>query len=35
MREEQVHGRQLYAVGICFLAISFEEPTGTFLSTSA
>jgi hypothetical protein len=30
-----VGGRRLFAVGICFLAISFAESKGTFLSTSA
>ena len=35
VREEIVAGRKLFAVGICFLAISFVESRGTFLSTSA
>ena len=30
-----VAGRRRFAVGICFLAISFAESKGTFLSTSA
>jgi hypothetical protein len=35
VREEIVAGRMLFAVGICFLAISFAESRGTFLATSA
>jgi len=35
IREEIVAGRRLFAVGICFLAISFVASRGTFLSTSA
>ena len=35
MQEEVVNEERLYAIGVAFLAISFVEPKGTFLSTSA
>ena len=33
--EEIFEGRKCFAIGICFLAIRFEESRGTFFSTSA
>ena len=33
--EEIWEGKKCYAVGVCFLAVRFEESRGTFLSTSA
>ena len=33
--EEIYEGKKCYAVGICFLAVRFEESRGTFFSTSA
>jgi curved DNA-binding protein CbpA len=35
LREEVADGQGSFAIGICFLAISFAEPRGVFLSTSA
>jgi curved DNA-binding protein CbpA len=33
--EEMWEGKKYYAVGVCFLAVRFEESRGTFLSTKA
>jgi curved DNA-binding protein CbpA len=33
--EEMWEGKKYYAVGVCFLAVRFEESRGTFFSTSA
>jgi hypothetical protein len=33
--EEIDSGKKCYAIGICFLAVRFEDSRGTFLSTSA
>jgi curved DNA-binding protein CbpA len=33
--EEMWEGKRYYAVGVCFLAVRFEDSRGTFLSTSA
>jgi len=35
VQERAVEGKKLYAVGVVFIAISFQQPRGTFLSTSA
>lgn len=35
LSEEIWDGKKCYAVGICFLAVRFEDSRGTFLSTSA
>ena len=35
IREEAMDGQRVYAIGVSFLAVSYEEPRGTFLSTSA
>jgi uncharacterized protein YbaR (Trm112 family) len=31
---EEIDGREMFAVGVCFIAISFVESKGTFFSTS-
>jgi hypothetical protein len=33
--EEIIDGKQCYSVGVYFLAVHFDDPCGTFLSTSA
>ena len=33
--EEMENAQRYYAVGVCFLAVCFTEPRGTFFSTSA
>ena len=33
--QEVYDGKKCYAVGVCFLAVRFEESRGTFFSTSA
>ncbi len=35
LREENVDGEACYSVGVCFLAVRFNEPRGSFLATSA
>ena len=35
LSEEIEDGQKCYAVGVCFLAVRFEDSRGTFLSTSA
>lgn len=35
LSEEISDGRVCYAVGVCFLAVRFTDPRGTFFSTSA
>ena len=35
LSEEMYDGRKCFAIGICFLAVRFEESRGTFFSTSA
>jgi len=35
VQEKVFDGQRLYAVGVVFVAISFQQPRGTFLSTSA
>ena len=35
LTEEISSGKRYYAVGVCFLAVRFTEPRGTFFSTSA
>lgn len=35
IREEIKDGQMSYAVGVCFLTVSFADSTGVFLSTSA
>jgi hypothetical protein len=35
LSEEICDGHMCYAVGVCFLAVRFTDPRGTFLSTSA
>jgi hypothetical protein len=32
---EEVEGEKLYAVGVSFLGVAFENPRGSFLSTLA
>jgi hypothetical protein len=35
VNEEIADGQKCYSVGVCFIAVRFEESRGTFLSTSA
>jgi curved DNA-binding protein CbpA len=35
LSEEISNGKRCYAVGVCFLAVRFIDPRGTFFSTSA